>query len=479
MSTIKKIAKNTSSLFIAQIITSILALILSIYVVRKLGDINYGKYSFALAFATFFSIFLDFGYNTLFIRNVSRDKSLINTYLNNIFFIRALLSIIIFIFLVITINILNYPLETKIIVYIFGIYFAIKTLSDVNKGIFRVFEKMEYEAIVRIISEITLLILGMSVLYLGYGLIAFVSVYLFTGIQELILGCLISEKKFIKSKTELDLSFFKKTAKIALPLVMLSFFSFVFVKIDTIMLSFMKGDAVVGWYSAAYALTYSFKPFPQMLITALFPLISYYYIYSKDSLKTTYEKSFKYMLLLGLPIALGITLLSDKIIILFYGEQFINSIIALQILSWDVLLIFLYNPFGAILVSMDRQNVMALIFCFTAVLNIALNLVLIPPFSYVGSAIATIVSEGILLIIYIYLLSKYLGKISFSKICIRPIIAVSLMGLFIYFCRLISINLFLIIALSTVLYFIILFLIKGITKEDIMLIKKILKTKKE
>jgi O-antigen/teichoic acid export membrane protein len=98
MSSIKKIAKNTSSLFIAQIITSILALILSIYLVRKLGDINYGKYSFALAFTTFFSIFLDFGYNTLFIRNVARDKSLVNTYLNNIYFIRALLSIIIFIF---------------------------------------------------------------------------------------------------------------------------------------------------------------------------------------------------------------------------------------------------------------------------------------------------------------------------------------------------------------------------------------------
>jgi len=252
---------------------------------------------------------------------------------------------------------------------------------------------------------------------------------------------------------------------------MLSIFGLIYVRIDTVMLSMMKGDAVVGWYNAAYNIVLGVKPIPQLLMNALFPLMSSYFVSSKDSLKVVYEKSFKYLFILGLPLAVGITLLADRIILLLYGQQFYPSIIALQILSWDVLLIFLYMCSAFILISIDKQNQMAVIAGYAALINVILNLFLIPYFSYIGAAVATIVTETILISLYFLLISKSFYKLPISKIFIRPLIACLIMGFFIHY--LININPFLLIILAVLVYFTSLYLIKGFSKDDLELFKKV------
>ena len=176
---------------------------------------------------------------------------------------------------------------------------------------------------------------------------------------------------------------------------------------------------------------------------------------------------------MGLPIAVGITLLADKFIFLIYGPTYENSIIALQILSWDVLLVFLYGCISFLLVSIDRQHQMALFAGCTAVINIILNIILIPTYSYVGSAFATIIAESFLLVSYIFLSARYLHLLPLHKIIIKPIIAASLMGAFVYFFS--QIHLAIVVPLAIVIYFSVLYLIKGFSKDDISLLKSLLK----
>ena len=472
MNIIQKIAKNTSALFVSQFIVSILSIILSISVARNLGDVLFGKYSFALAFVAFYAVFSNLGYNTLLIRDVARDTSQASKYLSNILSIRALLSLVIFSLIVLTINVMGYPADTKNVVYIFGIYTLLISLSDVFKVTFRAFQKMEYEASITIIFNMVRVSLGLLVLFLGYGLMVLALVFLFSGVFDFLFSFLACERKFVKSRTELDLYFLKSTIKIAVPIGMLSIFALIYARIDMIMLSVMKGDVVVGWYAAASNLTYGFKPIPHLFMSALFPLMSYYYASSKNLLKKSYEKSFKYLLILGLPLAVGISLLADKIILFFYGQQFSNSIIALQILSWDILLIFLYACSAFLLISMDKQNQMAIVAGCTALINVILNLFLIPSYSYVGAAMATISAEGFLLISYIYLNSRHLHTIPIHKMIIKPSIACGAMGLFIY--QVNGINLFLQIIIAIILYFVILYLLKGFSDEDVSLFRKLI-----
>ena len=109
MNTVQRIVKNTIALFISQGVMSVLALILSILIARILGDVQYGKYTFAIAFTGIFSTFIGLGYSTLMIRNVARDKSLTGKYFGNVIAIYLVTSIIINAILIVTINLMHYP----------------------------------------------------------------------------------------------------------------------------------------------------------------------------------------------------------------------------------------------------------------------------------------------------------------------------------------------------------------------------------
>lgn len=473
MSVVRRIIKNSSALFIAQLVSSAVSLIFGVIIARVLGDTVFGKFAFGLAFTEIFSIFASLGYNTLLIREVSRDKEQVNKYLNNIFSFRALFSLILFILIVITINVMNYPDETKIAVYMLGLFQMLEALANVFKVTFRAFEKMEYEAAIIVSVNLISLPLMLVVIYLGYGLIAISLVYVSIGLMDLLFSFVLCGRKITSVKRDLDFEFLRKTIPSAVSLSMLAIFALIYVKIDTVMLSFMKGDAVVGWYNAAYYLVQGLKPIQQMIMSALFPIMAFSFIAQKEALKRIFEKSFKYLFILGLPIAVGITLLADKIILLFYGPSFDNSIVPLKILSWDVLLVFLYGCISFLLVSINRQHQMAFLAGCTALLNIILNLFLIPTYSYIGSAFATIIAESFLLLSYIYLSARYFHVLPLHRIIVKPIIASALMGLFLYFFH--PYNLGVLIVLGALIYFVVLFLIKGFSNEDISLMKSMFK----
>ena len=473
MNPARKIIKNIFSLYTGSFVSAILTIILSIYIARFLGDALFGRYSFVVTFVALFSIFLDLGYETLLVRDVAKDKSKASLYVNNIISIRVILSIIIFTAIFLLINILGFPENVKNITYLFGISQIIISFSNVFRVTFRAFERMDYEAGLNILSNIIRFSLALLVLILGYGLVGIALVFLYSTIIDFVISFLICEKKFVRIKTRFDFTFFRSTIKTALHIGFIAIFGLIYVRIDTVMLAFMKGEAVVGWYTAAYNLILGFSPIPILFMTALLPFMAYTYVKSKNSLIDVYERSFKFLMLIGLPITVGIFLLSDKFIILFYGQNFLNSVTALRVLSWDILLKFLYLCIWFVLISADKQNKLAIIAGSGAILNISLNLFLIPNFSLVGAAIATIITEAIILLSFIYLTFINNIHIPITKNIIKPLISCAVMAIFVYYFS--NQNLNLVIIISIIIYFGTFYILKGFSKEDITLIKKMMK----
>jgi O-antigen/teichoic acid export membrane protein len=473
MNTVQRIAKNTAALFAAQAVTAVLGLVLSILIARTLGAAEFGKYSFSIVFTGLFAIFIELGYNTLLVREVARDISLAGKYFGNITGIRLTLSVIIFTAMAIIINIMHYPGDIKILVYLFGIQHIFSSFADIARVTFRAFQKMEYEMITLMVKEVVRVSLGITILLLGYGLMELALFFVFSGALDLLFSFFICGRKFVKPQIEVDPKFWKQTIKTALPLSAMTVFTLIYVKIDIVMLSMMKGDAVVGWYAAAYGLVLALKPFAQWFRQALLPLTSKFFVSSKSSLRLAYEKSFKYLLIVGLPMAVAITLLADRFILLFYGQAFENSIIALQILAWDVFLIYTYGPLGTTLVAIDKQNQLAAATGVSAFINIILNLILIPHFSYVGAAVATIITETALFGMYFYFVSKYLYRLPLHRMIVSPVISCVAMALFIHLCN--EINLAALIVAAAMIYFMVLYLTKGLSPEDIVLLKQVIK----
>ena len=474
MNTVQRIAKNTGVLGISQVVTSILGFFLLIYIARYLGEAGFGKYSFAVSFTALFSIFANLGINQFIIRELARNKNLTNEYLTNVSLIKLILAFLAFGFIALTINLMDYPQDTTYAVYLFGIYMILTSFALTFRSIFQAFERMEYHAVVMIIEKLILISLVLFVLFSGYGLIELAYAYIFAGIVDVTLSFSIVLIKIAKPKPTIDFSLWKTLIIGSIPFGLNALFGVLFFKIDTVMLSVLKGDAAVGIYNAAYIPLLALGGIiSQMVITALYPVMSRYFISSKDSLKTFTVLSSKYMAIIGFPIAMGCFMLADRFITLFYVDQYSASVIAFQILALYIPIRLVSSITGTLLTSINRQTLRTVSAGLSALFNIVLNAVMIPYLSYVGASIATVLSEVFLYFIFIYFINKHYKKLELHKHFIKPLIASLVMGGFVFYFK--GVNLFLLIILAGFVYFVILVLLRTFTQEDKNIFKQVVK----
>jgi O-antigen/teichoic acid export membrane protein len=411
--------------------------------------------------------------NNFIIREIARNKNLTNEYLTNVSMIKLLLSFLAFGFIVLTINLMDYPQDTTYAVYLFGIYMILTSFALTFRSIFQAYERMEYDAAVGVIEYIILFSLVLFVIFSGYGLIELAYVYIFVGIVGATLSFSIILIKIAKPKPKIDFSLWKTLIIGSIPFALNALFAVLFFRIDTVMLSVLKDDAAVGIYNAAYVPLLALGVIPGVFISALYPVMSRYFVSSKDSLKILTVLSSKYMAIIGFPVAMGCFVLADRFIALFYADQFSASIMAFQILAFFIPLRFVSSITGTLLTSINRQSLRTVSVGLSALFNIVLNAAMIPYLSYIGASIATVLSEVFLYFVFIYYINKHYKKLELHKYFIKPLLAALVMGGFVFYFK--DINLLLLITLAGLVYFVILLVLRTFTQEDKDIFKQVVK----
>ncbi|MDI6644120.1 MAG: flippase [Methanobacteriaceae archaeon] len=476
MTTAKNIAKNTGVLVLSQIITYLLGFIYIVYVARYLGAEGYGILSFGLAFTGIFAVAVDLGLNTITTRDLSRDVVKSSYYLSNLTMIKLVLSIIVFLLIALTINLLGYPFQTVMVVYFLGLYVIVAAFSQMFYAIYQAYEKMEYQSAGQVLNTVLILILTLAAIYFHANLILISSIYLIGSIIVLFYNIIITYWKFAKFKLSLDRNFWSFKIREALPFGLTSIYGTIYTYIDSVMLSLMQGDLVVGWYSAAYRLILIVLYLPGIINQAIFPAMSKFYISSDDILRKIQEKFFKYMLILGFPIGVGTTLLAEKIILLIFGEGFLPSILALQVLIWTIVITFCGSAFVKLFEASGRQMAITKVTGLGVAVNIALNLFLIPIYSFIGASIATVLTEMVV-IGSIVGLSYHVGygiPVKENLILILKVIISGIaMGIVLWYFDYLSLIILVIIAVFV--YIAALFITRVFDSEDLTLLRNILK----
>ena len=476
MNLVQRIAKNSLALLLASVINIVLGLFYGIYTARYLGPERYGTISFAIAFIGLFGILTDIGIQQLALREIARDKSLVGKYLGNIAVLKVFLSIITFGLIALTINLLKYPDLTVKVVYIIALSIVLATFSSMLSSIFQAFEKMEYSSLGSILGSVSMLAGGLFAIYCGYSIMGFALIYVFSNALVLIYNIIIAQRFGIIPRLELDYGFIKSLVRRALPFGIGGLFLVYYIWIDRVMLSVMMNNEAVGYYSAAYNLMGSLNFVPSAFVVALFPLMSIFFKGSDKSLDKIFRMGLKYLYMLALPMAVGVTLLGKEIITLIYGPKFLPAVIALDILIWAEFFVFIDVLLGNMLLSINKENITMINAGVGAALNIGLNLILIPRLGIEGSALATLATEFYFCVISFVVLQRYGHSVDLRNLLFKPLVATSLMALFISTYN--HLHLFALVPISVILYFTILYLIKYISDEDISLIKQALAIRK-
>ena len=477
MSTVERIGKNTVFIFLGGTVRALLGILLVVYLARYLGDVEYGKYAFAFAFTSLFLILSDLGLSILSIREIARDHQRASEYLTTISLTKLVLSLIMVGIIALVINLMDYPKDTTTAVYIVSFIIVSNSLSTFFRSIFRAFERMEYEAITTIAESVLVTGAAIVVLFLGYGLVEVVSVTLLAQILACLLTLIVCIKKFAKPRLTFDFSLCKKLVKAALPFGAAYIFNTIYFQTDSVMLSLMKGDAVVGWYNAAYRLVRGTYFIPTAFVSSIYPVMSRFFVSSRDNLVITYEKTLKFLVTLAIPLGIGTTLIAGRIISFLYGEEFANSATALQILIWTGSLMFLLAIVSYVIHSIDKQMVDTKAAGISALVNVVLNLLLIPPFSYVGAGIASIISQVVVFTCEFNYLQRHLHKINLLKMIVKPLTAAVIMGIMVYILNNVLsaslVNLFIIAFVAIAIYGLLLYVFKAFNQQEWQLIRSV------
>jgi O-antigen/teichoic acid export membrane protein len=472
MNTVQRIAKNTIVLLAANVTSKVFGFFYIMYTARYLGTEVFGFLTFALAFTGIFGVFTNMGLGTLMVREVAKDKSLVEKYLGNITMIKLILAIFTFGIIAVLINFLNYPEQTIKVVYLIALSVIFKSFSEMFYSIFRAYEKMEYQSLGQILSSALMLSSALFAISQGFNVIGFASIYFIVSVIILAYSFVLYTLKFAKLKIEIDWDFWKQCIKKAWPMGGMAICIMIYFRIDAVMLSLMKGDVAVGLYGAAYRLSEISVIIPSMFIASIFPIMSKYHKGNKNSFIKTHEKSVKYLFSLALPMALTVTLLAKPIINLIYGNEFAGSVRALQILIWASAIMYVNWVLGTTFVTANRQMVNFKIAIVAAILNIVLNLLLIPKYSYLGASAATVATEAFGFFVGIFFLNKLGYKTNIVNIYLPPLVASFAFVITEIILLNMNIDILIVLTICIIIYGLVTYKL-GITKDDKQLIKKI------
>ncbi|RLB31995.1 MAG: hypothetical protein DRH11_12485 [Deltaproteobacteria bacterium] len=467
-----RIARNTIIRSAAEIVNITLSAAFLIYVARKLGNATYGIYAFSLSFAGIFVILSDFGLHIILTREIVKNSHKAREYIGNVFLVKLVLSLAVFAVIWATTAVADYTaIKTKTL-FLMALFVTGTSFLDFFNSIYRAHEDMHYESLIMVLNRATIVCSGIYALHLDSGLDNFILAILGANLLWVAISGVFCSIKYGKPRLVFDkdlvVSFFRKGFAVGLMLV----FTVVYLKADTIIIEAFKGDAVVGWYNVSHRLIEILLSFATFYSAAIFPSFASSFRTSQGSTATIYQNSIRFLLIIGLPCALAVSFWSNQIILLAFGQAFMEAAPALQILVWAGLLACVNMVTKYLMIAADMQKINALLLGVCTVANIVLNLMLIPTFSHIGASFALLASETI------YFLSSYLTikkKGYVQELLInswKPLIAVGGSSIVVIYLGLgqvaISCPLFFFI------YFVIAFLLKTLRSEDKLFLKKLL-----
>jgi len=471
MTTGRRLIKNFLSLSGSDVIARLLGSVLTIYIARVLGAGVFGQLSFAIAFTSYFTLFSDFGLTTLGVREIAKDKKKTSTFGTNILVLQLLLAFLLILVLSALLIFLPLSFRTKIITFLFGLGIIPGALNMAY--IFQAYEEMEYMAVGKIIAQIGYVIVGFIFIYLFKDILVLPIVSLIAGlIGAAVIFYLLKKKiKFIWSK--ISWRQIKKLIERAYPFLIAALAVQIYYNMDSIMLQFMKGEVIVGLYNAAYKIVLLIISIGGFIAGTFFPLLSSAFKRDKKLFFKSINMWSRINGALIIPIVAGGILLARPILNLLYGQEFVKATFAFQILILLPGIIFLssvlVNPLLAI--GQEKKNTIAT--SIGALVNIIGNFLLIPRFSLNGAAVATLIAEVVVFSYLAFCFHKYLKiNVVYKNYFSKPVLASLVMGGVLYLIR-DHLPVLCSIIIGGLLYISTMFLIKGVTKRDLKILRTV------
>jgi O-antigen/teichoic acid export membrane protein len=467
--------RNTILILVVRVISRIIALVAVIIIGNYLEPTRFGEMQTAITYVGLVGTLTDLGFSALYVREGARHTNELARYWNNVASLKVIGAVV------------GLPLLFAAL-YIAGVRsllwpcFAILVLSGYQlllRDTLYAMQRLTFE-IIEIVPEtlvvFALVLVGVHVnADTGFFLWAYAISYAFACVY---FGTVLIVMGVLRPGLQLEPGLLFAWVRVAVPLGITFIITTVYFKVDVPILQRFRPYSEVGYYTFAYKPFESLLFIPFALRSVVFPVLSVYHRRSPERVLPLAEKFFKALVILGWPITVGVFLLApqfNSLLNLYAGSE-----AALQILALAIVFMFADNTFAATLNAIDKQNVFAFVAMVGLVINVGVNLIVIPRYGYLGASWAVVVTEAALVVVGWFVLRAQLGAIRAVSTSWKAIVAGVVMGVFIYVANphQSRVLLFVVVVASALIYGVVLLVLRVADAEERSLIRNALRIRR-
>jgi len=390
----RKYFANTSWLLSERVLRMVVSLFVGIYVARYLGPERFGLLSYTLSFVWLFSSLASVGLDEILVRELVKSPEQRNNLLGTVFWLKVCGTLVMGTTIAL---VLKYTVEDQQTYWMIALI-ALGFLFQVTNVVDFYFQSQVQSKFAVRAQVIQLILTSLFKIYLVWNqaeLIWFAFALMLDQAVVAVLFLLVYHWKigwfpFFSFRWKQA----KKLMRDAWPIIFAGMVVSFYMRIDQVMLKEMLDAKAVGVYAAAVKLCEAWYFLPTALIASIFPAV----IKAKIKSKTLYDKRvqnlYDLMVWSSIAVALPTTLLADWVILILYGIDFQEAADVLRIYIWAGVFVTLGIANSKWLIAENLQRYLFIRTILGALLNVGLNLWLIPIYGIKGAAIATMVAQG-------------------------------------------------------------------------------------
>ncbi|MBT4242085.1 flippase [archaeon] len=403
------VAKSSFIVLIGLIFSKIMTYVYRIIIARELGPEVYGLFSLALMISTLFIALASLGLPEGLLRYISfyrgeKEKGKSQYIFRFSLFISIITSIIIGLVLFlfaepVSTNIFNNSNLTIFLKW-FGIFIPLVTITNLFSLLTRAYEEIGWNSFIINIFQPFIKVTLLGILFFsGFKSMSIILSYNLSFIGVLILSLIVCSYKTadIFKIPNLDKKTKSKITKDLLayswPMMFLGMIMFIFYGIDSFIIGAFTGSEGVynvGIYNSAVPIASLIGIAPILFIQLFFPLITKEFA-KKDTklIKDLSKQIGKWIFILNLPLTLLMILFPEFLINLLFGPEYIPAKFALIYLAIGMFFFSVFNVSEKLLSMAGKSKAVLFNLILAAIINLILNLILVPAYGINGAAFAT------------------------------------------------------------------------------------------
>ena len=463
------VVKNFLWLGTSQVGGRVVRSAITIYAARALGTSDYGVFSYAMGLTGFFLFFKNIGVDGIMTREVARRPEERNQLFATSFWLEVGLLIITAALLLFVAPLFNHIPEALLLIPALTVMLVADDMKDLFVAYFRGIEKMEWEAVVTLASNIALVAFGFGALMISRSPLYLAWAYAAASLFGVLLaGGIVFIRHVQGFFNSFDRTMVVPILRSAWPIAVGGGVGLLLSNVDIIMLGFWKTTGDVGIYAAVQKIAGILGVVAALAGTSIFPIFSRF-AHSRDSvrMRQAIESVLRVLFLFAVPLVLGGIALGAPLLKFIFGSAYGPGANAFAILLPTILATFPMVIFTNCILAYDQQRKTVAFTVVTSLVSIGLNFILIPQFGMIGASLAALASS----VVFSYLTFRLCRKIvpfslwkGFSKIFGAAVP----MAVLAWFVQMLGWPVLLNIALSGAVYFAILKLLKERALDEIL-----------